>query len=161
MTRIYRLGAAWATRRPARSRPARATSRVSRRGCAGGSTDSSNRKRLDLSLVEPDIYCLPHRIAHAVDSSPRSVDRSSPCHSFAFSPEAASLPASSPACHRPMPADEHMAHMSAGDLAAPAARRQRGQGAPNLPPSAEHAPPRVSRRARAMPSGSRSRGSRA
>ena len=39
------------------------------------------------------------------------------------------------ACHRQMPADEHMAHMSAGDLAAPPASAGEGQGHAGLPAS--------------------------
>jgi carboxymethylenebutenolidase len=39
------------------------------------------------------------------------------------------------ACHRPMPADEHMSHMSAGDLAMPTAAPSNNQGPANLPPS--------------------------
>ncbi|MDB4878475.1 MAG: dienelactone hydrolase [Gemmatimonadetes bacterium] len=47
------------------------------------------------------------------------------------------------ACHHPMPADEHMSHMSAGDLAAPSAAVGGNQGAPNLPASNNNAPARL------------------
>src|SRR5689334_3735946 len=39
------------------------------------------------------------------------------------------------ACHNRPNADEHMAHMSAGDMAAPNAAASSGQGNPALPPS--------------------------
>lgn len=39
------------------------------------------------------------------------------------------------ACHRQMPVDEHMSHMAAGDMAAPAAVSNGGQGIAGLPPS--------------------------
>ena len=48
------------------------------------------------------------------------------------------------ACHRPPPADEHMAHMSAGDLAPPASGVSANQGNPKLPPSNLQAPARLS-----------------
>lgn len=47
------------------------------------------------------------------------------------------------ACHRQPPADEHMAHMSAGDLAPPAAGTGTNQGDPKLPPSNLQAPARL------------------
>ena len=39
------------------------------------------------------------------------------------------------ACHRQPPMDEHMAHMAAGDLAAPANAASTAQGDMTLPPS--------------------------
>jgi carboxymethylenebutenolidase len=47
--------------------------------------------------------------------------------------------------HRPAAAaaDDHMAHMSAGDLAAPAVTPSASQGIPGLPPSANSAPARL------------------
>src|SRR5919107_5424686 len=39
------------------------------------------------------------------------------------------------ACHRPNAGDEHMSHMSAGDVAAPNAAAGAAQGSPDLPPS--------------------------
>lgn len=47
------------------------------------------------------------------------------------------------ACHRQPPADEHMAHMSAGDLAPPMAGMSSNQGDPKLPPSNLQAPARL------------------
>jgi carboxymethylenebutenolidase len=47
------------------------------------------------------------------------------------------------ACHRQPPADEHTAHMSAGDLAAPMAGMSMNQGDPKLPPSNLQAPARL------------------
>jgi carboxymethylenebutenolidase len=46
------------------------------------------------------------------------------------------------ACHRPPVADEHMAHMSAGDIAVPVAAGG-GQGTMTLPPSNNHAAARI------------------
>ena len=46
------------------------------------------------------------------------------------------------ACHRPSAGDEHMAHMSAGDVASPAVSGA-GQGNPALPPSFNSAPARL------------------
>jgi carboxymethylenebutenolidase len=46
------------------------------------------------------------------------------------------------ACHRPPVADEHMAHMSAGDVAVPVATGG-GQGTMTLPPSNNHAAARI------------------
>jgi carboxymethylenebutenolidase len=46
------------------------------------------------------------------------------------------------ACHRPPVADEHMAHMSAGDVAVPVAAGG-GQGTMTLPPSNNHAAARI------------------
>jgi carboxymethylenebutenolidase len=49
------------------------------------------------------------------------------------------------ACHRQQPADEHMAHMAAGDMTMPMANASSaGQGSMNLPPSASHAAARLS-----------------
>jgi len=47
------------------------------------------------------------------------------------------------ACHRQQPIDEHMAHMSAGDLAAGALVATTSQGTAGLPPSANSAPARL------------------
>ncbi|HET9731007.1 MAG TPA: dienelactone hydrolase family protein [Acidimicrobiia bacterium] len=47
------------------------------------------------------------------------------------------------ACHRQPVADEHMSHMSAGDLAAPATASGGGQGNTALPPSNNHAAGRL------------------
>jgi carboxymethylenebutenolidase len=47
------------------------------------------------------------------------------------------------ACHHPPAADEHMAHMSAGDVAVPAAVNSVGQGNMALPASNEHAAARI------------------
>ena len=47
------------------------------------------------------------------------------------------------ACVRQPPADEHMAHMSAGDMATPAAGMSTNQGDPKLPPSNLQAPARL------------------
>ena len=47
------------------------------------------------------------------------------------------------ACHRQPPADEHMAHMSAGDIAPPMAGMSANQGDPKLPPSNLQAPARL------------------
>jgi carboxymethylenebutenolidase len=47
------------------------------------------------------------------------------------------------ACHR-QPVDEHMSHMSARDMSAPAAANGSGQGNPALPPSNNHAAARIS-----------------
>lgn len=48
------------------------------------------------------------------------------------------------ACHRPMPADEHMAHMAAGDMAPPTvASGSTAQGDLKLPPSASTAAARL------------------
>lgn len=47
------------------------------------------------------------------------------------------------ACRRQKPADEHMAHMSGGDLAPPAAGMSTNQGDPKLPPSNLQAPARL------------------
>jgi carboxymethylenebutenolidase len=48
------------------------------------------------------------------------------------------------ACHRPQPPmDEHMAHMAAGDLAAPRAGTATSQGDMSLPPSNNTAPARL------------------
>ncbi len=47
------------------------------------------------------------------------------------------------ACHRPMPADEHMAHMAAGDLGAPGVTNLNSQGDMSLPASANHAAARI------------------
>src|SRR4051812_33939916 len=48
------------------------------------------------------------------------------------------------ACQHSQPVDEHMAHMSAGDMSAQAAGAA-GQGAMNLPPSANSAAARLSK----------------
>ena len=48
------------------------------------------------------------------------------------------------ACRRQPPADEHMAHMSAGDLAPPPVGVSTNQGNPKLPPSNLQAPARLS-----------------
>ncbi|HVX39042.1 MAG TPA: dienelactone hydrolase family protein [Gemmatimonadaceae bacterium] len=47
------------------------------------------------------------------------------------------------ACQRPMPADEHMAHMSAGDMAPMSAPAVASQGDLSLPPSAAHSAARL------------------
>jgi hypothetical protein len=47
------------------------------------------------------------------------------------------------ACHKQMPADEHMAHMSAGDLATPSASASTSQGHAGLPASATTAAARL------------------
>ena len=47
------------------------------------------------------------------------------------------------ACHRQPPADEHMAHMSASDMAHPMAGMSSNQGNPKLPPSNLQAPARL------------------
>ncbi|MEO7086400.1 MAG: dienelactone hydrolase family protein [Gemmatimonadaceae bacterium] len=47
------------------------------------------------------------------------------------------------ACHRSMPADEHMAHMAAGDMASPPATASSSQGDLSLPPSAKTAAARL------------------
>lgn len=47
------------------------------------------------------------------------------------------------ACHRPGAGDEHMTHMSAGDVAAPNAASGASQGNPALPPSNNTAPARL------------------
>jgi carboxymethylenebutenolidase len=47
------------------------------------------------------------------------------------------------ACHRQMPMDDHMAHMSAGDLAAPANAASTAQGDMSIPPSNNTAPARL------------------
>jgi carboxymethylenebutenolidase len=47
------------------------------------------------------------------------------------------------ACRRQQPADEHMAHMSSGDLAPPAVGVSTNQGDPKLPPSNLEAPARL------------------
>ena len=47
------------------------------------------------------------------------------------------------ACHRQPPMDEHIAHMSAGDLAATSVAASSNQGNPALPPSANQAAARL------------------
>ncbi|HTE44025.1 MAG TPA: dienelactone hydrolase family protein, partial [Gemmatimonadaceae bacterium] len=47
------------------------------------------------------------------------------------------------ACHRAPPADEHTAHMAAGDMALPAPNVTAAQGDPKIPPSANSAPARL------------------
>src|SRR4051812_28167618 len=47
------------------------------------------------------------------------------------------------AYHRPAPADEHMAHMSAADMISPDVSATASQGIPGLPPSANSAPARL------------------
>ena len=47
------------------------------------------------------------------------------------------------ACHNRQNADEHMSHMSAGDVAAPSAAASASQGNPALPPSANTAAARL------------------
>lgn len=47
------------------------------------------------------------------------------------------------ACHRHMPADEHMAHMSAGDMSPMASAVSAQQGDLSLPPSAAHSAARL------------------
>lgn len=47
------------------------------------------------------------------------------------------------ACHRQPAADDHMAHMSGGDLAPPPAAASTNQGDPKLPPSNLQAPARL------------------
>jgi carboxymethylenebutenolidase len=48
------------------------------------------------------------------------------------------------AYHRAAPVDDHMAHMSAGDIAAPALVSTNNQGLPGMPPSNNSAPARLS-----------------
>jgi len=47
------------------------------------------------------------------------------------------------ACHRQPPMDDHMSHMSAGDLAAPASVASTAQGDMTIPPSNNNAPARL------------------
>src|SRR5690349_20018779 len=53
------------------------------------------------------------------------------------------------ACHRPQPPmDDHMAHMAAGDLAAPVANASGAQGDMSIPPSNNNAAARLKASAR-------------
>lgn len=45
--------------------------------------------------------------------------------------------------HKPAPADDHVSHMSAADMAAPRIAASENQGIPGLPPSANSAPARL------------------